>query len=152
MSRNLSRSTLPPLAVLWLLTGSAAHASSNYPAELQKQLQLTYTPQCSICHANGVTGYGTVTTLFGEAMRARGLVCCDIASLDTALMALEGENSPYITDLKEGLDPNNPGAGAVPPVAYGCTVTGEGTARGVGAVALLALVLLVAFRPRALQG
>ena len=75
---------------LWLLGMGLAHASSTYPAEIQKQLALNSPPQCGICHANGVTGYGTVTTPFGEAMRARGLVCCNITSLDTALQALEG--------------------------------------------------------------
>jgi hypothetical protein len=137
---------------LWLLCTGVAHASSIYPAEIQKQLSLNYTPQCAICHANGVTAVGTVTTTFGEAMRNRGLVCCSISSLDTALMALEGEMSPYIADLKEGLDPNDPGAGAVPPIAYGCfNVTGQGQSSGARAVALLTLVLLVVFRPRALR-
>jgi MYXO-CTERM domain-containing protein len=139
--------------VLGLLAAlDVAHASSTYPAEIQKQLQLSYTPQCAICHANGVTGTGTVTTNFGLAMRARGLVCCDIASLDTALMALEGEMSPYINYLKEGLNPNDPGAGAVPPIAYGCfNVTGQGPTPGTGGVALVLLALLVAFRPRAFR-
>jgi MYXO-CTERM domain-containing protein len=137
---------------LWLLCTGLAHASSTYPAEIQRQLSLSYTPQCAICHANGVTGYGTVTTQFGLAMRARGLVCCNITSLDTALMALQGEMSPYINYLKEGLNPNDPGAGAVPPITYGCfNVTGQGPTPGAGGVALLVLVLLVALRPRALR-
>jgi len=124
-----------------LLLSGPAVASSNYPVEIQKQLSLSYTPACAICHAGGVTGYGTVTTPFGQAMRARGLVCCDIASLDTALAALEAEGSPYITYLQQGLDPNNPGAGAVPPATYGClAVTGPGrVAPGFAVLALLAL-------------
>jgi hypothetical protein len=135
---------------LALLGAGPVSASSNYPTEIQKQLQLTYTPACAICHAGGVTGYGTVTTPFGEAMRARGLVCCDIASLDTALAALEGEMSPYVGYLKEGLDPNNPSAGAVPPATYGCwTVTDRGPLQGAAGAFLVALALLVGLRRRA---
>jgi hypothetical protein len=121
---------------------ASARASSSYPTEIKKQLSLSYTPACSICHANGVTGYGTVTTPFGTAMRDRGLVCCNIASLDSALAALEAENSPYIADLKQGLDPNNPGAGAVPQPAYGCfNATGQGPLP-LGSGLVLALFLL----------
>ncbi|MGO9832419.1 MAG: hypothetical protein ACLPJH_20025 [Myxococcaceae bacterium] len=130
------------LVLLALLGPGFAWASASYPAEIQSQLGLSYTPACAICHANGVTGYGTVTTPFGEAMRAVGLVCCSIPSLDGALAALEAENSPYISYLKQGLDPNNPGAGSVPQPTYGCfSVTGQGPTR-VGGGALLALVLL----------
>jgi hypothetical protein len=130
------------------LFSSAAAASSNYPAEIQKQLSLSYTPACSICHQGGVTGYGTVTTPFGQAMRARGLVCCDIASLDAALAALEAEASPYITYLEQGLDPNNPGAGAVPPATYGCLAVTGREGRAGPAFALLVLLALRAGRRR----
>ena len=136
------------LAGALLLSPGLARASSSYPAEIQKQLGLSYVPQCAICHANGVTGYGTVTTSFGTAMRSRGLVCCSLTSLDTALAALEGENSPYITYLKQGLDPNNPGAGAVTPPSYGCfSVTGQGPNSGAGAAVAL-LLLASAFLHR----
>jgi len=144
------RRTLPlfALAGALLLVPRPARASSTYPAEIQKKLSLSASPQCAICHANGITGYGTVTTPFGTTMRSRGLVCCSLTSLDTALAALEGENSPYITYLKQGLDPNNPGAGAVTPPSYGCfNVTGQGPSSGAGAaVALLLLGLAVLHR------
>ena len=139
------------LLALAFLSGPAL-ASSNYPAEIQKQLSLSSPPACSICHANGIAGYGTVTTGFGSAMRARGLVCCNIASLDTALSALEAENSPYITYLKEGLDPNNPSAGTGPHPVYGCfNVTGQGPLPWGSGVFLLALALLYRLRPRGLR-
>ena len=137
----MRRLSLLAVVATCLLAGRG-WASAIYPPEIQKQLSLDYTPQCSICHANGVTGYGTVTTPFGTAMRARGLVCCNLSSLDTALAALEGENSPYITYLKEGLDPNNPGAGAVPPPSYGCfNVSGQGPTAGAAAVVWSVLLL-----------
>jgi hypothetical protein len=119
----------------------SAQASSTYPAEIRKQLSLSYPPACAICHENGVTGFGTVTTPFGEAMRAQGLVCCDIASLDKALAALEADMSPYITDLKEGRDPNDPNEFAGAPLTYGCfNVTGRGPLAG-GFILGLALLL-----------
>ena len=137
------------LGASFLLAGPA-RASSTYPAEIQKQLSLSYVPQCSICHANGVTGYGTVTTTFGSYMRSRGLVCCSLMSLDSALAAAEGEDSTYhyVTYLKEGLDPNNPGAGAVAQPTYGCfSVTGQGRSAGAaGVVALLVLLSAVLHR------
>lgn len=145
-------STLVLLAWAAVLLAGPVHASSNYPTEIEKQLGLSYTPNCAICHANGITGYGTVTTAFGMEMRARGLVCCNVASLDSALAALEGENSPYITDLKEGLDPNNPNAGTVVQPSYGCfNVTGGGLLPGGSGVLLLLLALLYALRPRSVR-
>jgi hypothetical protein len=149
MSRALLKLAVPCVAVALLLAGDAAHASSNYPAEVQKHLSLSYTPQCALCHANGITGYGTVTTPFGAAMRARGLVCCDISSLDTALDALSAEGNPFINDLKEGIDPNNPNAGAVPPISYGCvTVAGAVPNLGAPLALLLALLVLLSLRRR----
>jgi hypothetical protein len=137
-------------AGLVLLWPGSARASSNYPVEIQKQLSLNYVPNCDICHANGVTGFGTVTTPFGVKMRARGLVCCNVASLDTALAALVGEMDPFITYLKEGLDPNNPSAGPIPPPTYGCfNVTGQGLTPAPTGLFLLGLALLLVLRPRA---
>ena len=148
MSAFLRNAALLPFAVALLWTEDAS-ASSSYPAEIQSQLALSYTPVCAICHENGVTGYGTVTTPFGEAMRAVGLVCCSIPSLDGALAALEAENSPYITYLKQGLDPNNPGAGTVPPPSYGCfSVTGQAPSAGASGTVFLAVTALFLRRSR----
>ncbi len=127
----------------------AAHASSNYPAEIQTQLSLSYVPACAICHANGVTGLGTVTTPFGLAMRGKGLVSRDIPSLDTALAALEAEMSPYITDLQKNVDPNDPRESASSPLTYGClNVTGQGPAEAPAGVLLLGLAVLHFVRAR----
>lgn len=149
------RRTFSRLA-LWAFTAGlaglpeTAHASSDYPAEIQKQLSLSYVPACAICHANGVTGLGTVTTPFGEAMRAQGLVCCDVASLDAALAALKTQMSPYIADLQKNIDPNDPNETASSPITYGCfNMTGQGPKGGAAAAFVLGFALLVFLRPRA---
>jgi len=113
--------------LLAVLGGGAAHASSIYPPEIRNHLSLSYTPDCSVCHANGQTGFGTVTTPFGTSMRSRGLVAQNIGSLDTALDALaaerkdsDGDGVPDIDELKAGTNPNVAGGGDVPPPSYGC--------------------------------
>ncbi len=151
MRRASSAHWLLALALgLLLVPPRAARASAGYPAEIQKQLALSSPPACSICHAGGDTDAGTVTTAFGTTMVSRGLMGGDnLPSLDGALAALEGEMSPYIADLKEGLDPNNPNAGGVAPITYGCLeVTGQGAGSSVAFLAVLGLALLLLLRPR----
>jgi MYXO-CTERM domain-containing protein len=145
----------PLLAGLLLAAGPAA-ASSGYPAEIKAHLGLSYTPPCSLCHTNGVTGYGTVNTPFGKSMRARGLVCCNLTALDTALDALaaektdsDGDGIPDITELQNGTDPNTAGGGPVTQPTYGCfNVTGQGPTAGAAAAWLLALVAARLLRRR----
>jgi hypothetical protein len=113
--------------VVTVLACGLARASSVYPPEIRSHLALSYTPDCSVCHANGQTGFGTVTTPFGTSMRSRGLVAQNLGSLDTALDALaaEGTDSDHdgtgdIDELKAGTDPNAAGGSSVPPPSYGC--------------------------------
>ncbi len=108
------RTTIACAAMLALTALAApAGATPNFPPELQNHLGLSYQPACAICHANGVTGLGTVTTPFGQSMRAAGLVANDTTSLDNALDLLAAEHIssvgdcvPDIEKLKAGLDPN----------------------------------------------
>jgi hypothetical protein len=138
------------LAVGLLLAAWPAQGSTGYPAELQSQLGLSYTPPCSLCHQGGDTDAGTVTTDFGTTMVAFGLMGGnDLASLDGALAGLEGEMSPFIGDLKDGVDPNNPTSGTVPSITYGCLdVTGQPSSAGAATLALLGLLLSLLLRPR----
>ncbi len=115
------------VATVLLFDESSAFASPVFPGAIQQHLGLTYSPPCSLCHAGGVTGLGTVTTPFGNAMRVRGLVARDIASLDTALdrMASDqvdsnGNGVSDIDELKAGTDPNAGVPGAVSPPEFGC--------------------------------
>lgn len=134
-----------------LLAPAQARASTGYPAEIETQLKLSYTPACSICHAGGDTDAGTVTTPFGSTMVTFGLMGGNnLPSVDGALAGLEAENSPYIAYLKAGEDPNNPQK--APGITYGClVVTAERPTAGLGSFAVLGLVLLLLhrFRPRA---
>jgi MYXO-CTERM domain-containing protein len=134
--------TTPLLSVLSLLTFDAtANATPNFPPEVARHLSLPAPPDCSLCHHDGITGLGTVTTPFGTSMRAQGLVPFDTASLDSALDALDqakvdsdGDCVPDIDELKAGTNPDvpdNPDGGACadesaaaanapPPPVYGC--------------------------------
>ncbi len=129
-------------------------ASTGYPAELQAKLNLSYAPACSICHAGGDTDAGTVTTQFGALMKSRGLVGGNnLASLDAALAALEGEGSVYITYLRQNVDPNNPSTDSNPGITYGCfNVTGRGRTSGVLGLLVVALVLFALLRRRGRGG
>jgi len=137
------RSPLFP-ALPVLLLGATAFASSNFPPAVRTSLGLSYEPECSLCHFNGVTGVGTVTTLFGKSMRARGLTASSASSLSNALarMATDKVDSDHdgVTDLDElkaGTDPNvartgTPDAGSgppgLPPPSYGCSAVPAGEA------------------------
>ncbi|HVO29429.1 MAG TPA: thrombospondin type 3 repeat-containing protein [bacterium] len=117
------------VALAALCAPLAAQATPNFPPEIQAHLALGNQPPCSLCHLNGVTGLGTVTTPFGVSMRAAGLVQNDITSLDTALDTLQanntdsdGDGTSDIQELKNGTDPNTAngsGPSTLTPV-YGC--------------------------------
>ena len=133
-----------------VLASGLAHASSSFPPEIRSHLGLSYTPDCSLCHANGQTGFGTVTTPFGTSMRSRGLVAQNLSSLDTALDALaaeqkdsDGDGVGDIDELKAGSDPNVAGGGSFPPPTYGCfDVSGQPGSPLALLPVLLALLLL----------
>ena len=126
---------------LLLLLAFPAWASDTYPGAIQARYSLAAPPpeSCSLCHTNGITGVGTVNTLFGKAMRMRGLISGDVASLNAALDALAAANvdsdGAGVTDVAElmaGTSPNVNGSGTgggsgggggstvLPPPRYGC--------------------------------
>lgn len=113
-----------------LLVAATASAQEEYPNEVRNHLGLNYSPPCSLCHAKGNTGSGTVVTPFGWAIRGRGAVADDRKTIDTALDSLKAANADsdgdHVTDIAElmaGTDPNTAGSVPLPngeEPGYGC--------------------------------
>jgi hypothetical protein len=133
-----------------LAAGVPAWASSSFPTAVQTHLALTAPPPCALCHFNGITGNGTVTTPFGRSLRTQGAVGGNEPALVAALDALrtagtdsDGDGVPDIQELIAGTDPNVAGGAdggtgvVVPPLRYGCgaEVT-PGLLAGLGALVL----------------
>ncbi len=142
------------LVTVGLAFAGTAAATAELPAAIASTLGTTRVPPCAVCHFNGVTGAGTVTTAFGKSMRSRGLRPNDVASLNAALDRMaadrvdsDGDGVTDVDELKAGTDPNGGGAGFEPPV-YGC-----GSASPAASPPPLAPAALAAFalrrRPRA---
>lgn len=157
MIRALGVAATASAVVFW---APAAAASPPFPDEIKSHLGASSAPQCAVCHEGGKTGVGTVTTLFGKALRDRGLVAQDTASLDAALDQLDkdgvdsdGDGTPDIEELKNGTDPNQEGGAVInqPDPVYGCTANvasgGPGRA-GPGAALLLAAIAALGARRR----
>jgi MYXO-CTERM domain-containing protein len=142
----------------------AALASPTYPTAIRSHLSLSDAPSCSLCHQGGQTGFGTVTTPFGVAMRDRGLVAEDEASLFSALDKMsaegvdsDGDGASDIEELVAGTNPNGDVGGtssAAPPLAYGCntTIAPGGAAGPSGAGLALASLAAIALASRRRRG
>jgi hypothetical protein len=116
------------IAVLVAIAPAVALATPEFPADIQSDLMLDYTPPCTICHV-GVPGPTTATTPFATAMQARGLAPYDDSSLATALQKMEsdkvdsdGNGVPDIEQLEAGDDPSTGEslADSGPTTVYGC--------------------------------
>ncbi len=145
-------------SLLLLLTALPAWATDTFPSAIQAKYSLADLPPelCALCHTNGITGTGTVNTPFGRAMRMRGLMPSDEASLSAALDSLatemvdsDGDGVTDVAELMAGTSPNVP---AAPP--DGGTGGGGGTTVvvaplrfGCGASVVPELLLLAAFVP-----
>jgi hypothetical protein len=122
------------------LSARAAVATPNFPNAIQRDLSLSYSPQCSLCHVGGNTSASSVQTPFAKSMKARGLIAYDENALQTALNQMATVDSdhdgvPDIDELRAGTDPNL-GSGQEP-VTYGCSVSGaRGGGFGPAAVAM----------------
>jgi hypothetical protein len=140
-----------------LLLALPAHGTPGFPAAIQRELGTAQAPACALCHAGGVTGRGTVTTPFGQALRARGLGAGDEGSLARALAALEldridsdGDGVVDVDELRAGTDPNR--AADLPAVEYGCALAGAGAAGALPALILAALALALRAARRRARG
>jgi hypothetical protein len=115
-----------------LAAAPAARAKQRFPGMIASELGLGYVPPCRLCHIQGTTGAGSVSTPFGVSMLAHGMTQ-DESTIAPALAALQadgtdsdGDGQGDIAELKADTDPNTPVdvplAGSDP--QYGCSVTG----------------------------
>ena len=117
-----------------LLLAGAASASPDYPATIKSHLKLASVPECALCHTDGKTQVGTVTTLFGATARGTyKLTLGDAALLTSVLDKMDTDNVDSdkdsvgdIDELVAGTDPNVAGGGKVatkPELTYGCAAS-----------------------------
>lgn len=145
---NLARRVSFGLAIWLLLCSlpSRASATPSFPDTIASHLGSERAPDCAICH-EGATQRGTVTTLFGSALRARGLVAYDDPSLRTALDALsaekrdsDGDGAPDIDEVRAGRDPSAAEGTPSDSPTYGCAVSATLPSEALGRAALLVAV------------
>lgn len=135
--------------MLTILAAAALLATADFPAAIERDLDLQAPPRCTVCHSTDEGGAGTAVRPFGTYLRSRGLRAFDEDSLRTALSAAGGErhssSGGQITDidaLKAGQDPNGASGSELTP-AYGCSSSGSANS-----LALLALVGCLCMRRR----
>lgn len=104
-----SASLLLAIAVAWT---TSAKAEPTFPGEIQKHLQMSETPPCTLCHAT-VNGGGPIVTRFAQNMVGAGLDPSDDSSVARALDKLEkdgidsnGDHVPDVEELRQNIDPN----------------------------------------------
>lgn len=136
---------------------SPAAAQEEFPRLVKEHLVLDYAPPCSVCHAKGNTGSGTVVTPFGWSMRGRGLeadapntVASALDALKTAKTDSDGDGTPDVSELIAGTDPNVAGRVPLPngeQTGYGCGGTApDPNSRSQGDLAPLAIVAYFVMR------
>lgn len=97
------------LAIALVCSASTAHASVTFPAVVERVTKAKVA--CTTCHRD--VDAGTDLTPFGAALRARGAVGKDDASLEAALAKMkadgvdsDGDGAHDLDELAWGGDPN----------------------------------------------
>jgi hypothetical protein len=118
-----------------------AHATPSFPAFMQQQLSISYTPSCALCHSDGnAGGMGTATTPFGISVRAFGTVAYDTGSLEKALEEMEGDSqcASDLAAVKAGQTPTEV-CGNLNTIGYGCEIAPAPRQRSWGWLVLAAV-------------
>ena len=151
------------LTLTLLSVVSPTMASPSYPDEIRALLDLSYVPDCTLCHSAGSKG-GAVDTPFGRSMVKRGLrgavsnagdsgVVADAGSIDPTLrQALEamrvdrvdsdGDREEDLDELAWHSDPNTYDGlrpNSTPSVSYGCHISYGSGATGGASLVMLAI-------------
>jgi hypothetical protein len=136
-----------------LLAPALAVASPDYPERLSDELGLQCIPQCTVCHETLEGGIGTATKPFGLSMQINGGLKdkdSDLIPIALATCNSDQDDLPDVEELRQGRDPNVPGAGLLCGPEYGCgaRIEPRGTTdwAAVVAAALMALGFVVSRR------
>ena len=160
----MTRISLFVVAVILALTLTAAraHASPGFPAVIHQDWELSYTPECTLCHASESGGRGTVVTYFGQEMEALGVIAQSDATLAEALSVdkaqgvdSDGSGTSDYDDMVAGRDPNSgpgpSGGGRIRPL-HGCAMGHAPGDGGDGAAVFLLLACALVARRRRVSG
>jgi len=140
------------LALATVFVGKVARASADYPAAIQMKAILTYTPKCTLCHANEDGSDGKVATDFARTLWALGMRGSDLGSLERALdkdrarqWDTDGDGVSDVDELIGGSDPSGSALSQFPPPEHGCTIGNIGATRAVHGNHWPAFVVVGAF-------
>jgi hypothetical protein len=105
--------TAPFVALAAAVVASNALASESYPHTLDRALDMSCPPDCTLCHTTRSGGALTANTPVGISMRRAGLECCDTSQLLDVIAALETDGTDSdadgvsdVDELRAGDDPN----------------------------------------------
>jgi len=140
----------------FMLAARTARGERQFADELALHWMLPYDPPCRLCHIQGTTGPGTLSTPFVMSLRAHGFDGSR-ASLVTSLDAVaadgtdsDGDGVSDHDELSADRDPNTAANVPLGPGGpnYGCATTPPGYDGNLGWLGLVAGACLIVSRGR----